>query len=175
MKKQILKYASLIVIVCVVSACGFFNVPDDGPQIEGEPVDKVALSQQQHDLLQQILTLKNPKICEIVNSYDELSSEVFLVSSRQEFKAICPDSLIMPDIDFKSHCLVYGLVATPTSRSEIKKVELYLQNNGAATFYTEIFAASTDPLVGLAFPYAVFKVSGDDIKKLKIISKIRFY
>lgn len=173
MKKCI--YFLLITLVSTFVACDFFNVPEKGPQINGDLVDMIPLSNQQCEVLNSIFTLSNPKMKAKVDSYEKLSEEVLIISTQRELQALCPEGVTAPIVDFQHHCFIYALVATPTSKSEVRTVELYLQKNGTATFYAQLFATSVDPLIGLAFPYGVFDVPESKIKQLEIKTRTVFY
>ena len=176
LKNRTIKYFVFsLVVVLGFSSCDFFNVPDNKPIIKGEKVTRLDLTQQEHDVMHQIFTKANPVMREYIKKYDRLSEEVVMITSKNELLAFCPDSITPPEIDFEKNCLVFGMVATPTSRTDIKEVDLYVQENGEATFYSLMIAASMDNVIGLAFPYGVFAISGDEISKLKIQTTKRFY
>ena len=175
MNRNIRKYIVFSIVVLMLSACNFFEVPDNGPIIKGVQVENIDFTKDDYDALQQIFTLKNPLMKELVYSYEKLSEEVLLIGSQAELQKLCPDSVQVPVIDFERHCFIFALVATPSTQSEVRKVELYLQDTGEATLYTEILSTSMDGKVGLAMPYAVFNLHADRIKNLKILSKNRFY
>ena len=173
--KQLVKYMCLLVAMFAMAACDFLNVPDHGPQIKGDEVEMIPLTSQQYEVLSRIFTLSNPKIKAKVDSYDKLSEEVLMVSTQRELQSLCPEGVTAPTIDFQQHCFVYAFVATPTLKSEIREVKLYLQKNGTATFFAHILATSVDPLIGLAIPYGVFDVPESNIKDLEIVSRTVFY
>ena len=175
--KQFLKYSFLAAVAVMFAACDFLNVPDNGPVIKGDQVAAVKLNPQQQDSMDKIFSLSNPVMKARVETLknDKNSKNVYLIGSQSELLALCSDVLTPPEIDFKHHVVIYGLVALPTSQGVSRKVELYLQNNGDATFYAEILATSVDPLIGMAIPYGVFEVSEVKIKHLDMQSRTVFY
>lgn len=173
--KHLTRIVLLGLLSCTCFACDFLNVIDNTLQIPGEKVEHVALSEDEYQVLNQIFTLSNPIMKKHVEKYEKLSEEVILIGSQQDLLYYCPDSITPPEIDFKNHCLIFSIVSTPTIQSTIRTVELYLQDNGTATFYTNIKAASMDNLVSLAFPYGVFDVPEEQIKQLKIIARRSWY
>lgn len=173
--KQMVKILVVIVITFTCAACNFLDVPDNEAQIKGEQVEMLSMTSEEHQVMQQIFTKANPIMQEYIKTFDRLSEEVILIGSQSELLAFCPDSITPPEIDFKNNCLIFAIVTTPTSQSEIRNIELYLQDNGTATFYTNIRTASMDNIVGLAFPYAVFDVSEEEIDDLKIIARRSWY
>ena len=175
MQKNTVVGLVISLLIGMLSACDFLQVPDNGPVIAGKKIERVDFTQQEHEAMQQILTLQNPIVKDLVYSYDKLAEEVILIGSPSEWQALCPDSVQAPVIDFERHCLIFGMVATPATQSEVRLVELYCQDNGEATFYTEILSTSVDGKVGLAFPYAVFDIPADRINQLEILARNRFY
>jgi hypothetical protein len=98
----------------MLSACNFFEVPDNGPIIKGVQVENIDFTKDDYDALQQIFTLKNPIMKELVYSYEKLSEEVLLIGSQAELQKLCPDSVQVPVIDFEHHCFIFALVASKT-------------------------------------------------------------
>lgn len=177
MKKiQNIWIVGLIIAISIgINACGFLDVDENGISIAGEKVEKVLLTQQENEVLQQILSRKNPLMSEFIKTFESISEEVILIGSQEELLEICPDSITPPTIDFQQHCLIYGLVATPTSTSLTREVELFLQENRDATFYAKLVANSIDGVLGLAFPYAVFAIPKDKIRDLDIQTQNVFF
>lgn len=82
MNRNIRKYIVFSIVVLMLSACNFFEVPDNGPIIKGVQVENIDFTKDDYDALQQIFTLKNPIMKELVYSYDKLSEEVLLIGSQ---------------------------------------------------------------------------------------------
>lgn len=165
----------LLVVMFGLSACSFLEVDEGGVKIDGEPVDIVLFDEEGHAVMQQIFTRSNPIVKEYINKIDKLSEEVILIGSQSELLKFCPDSITPPNIDFQNNCLIVGVVVTPTTKSSVREIELYLQDNGEATFYTRIISSAIDGVKGVTFPYAVFSIPADKIKKLEIMSRVSFF
>lgn len=173
--KFLIRIGVLVALSYSLFACDFFNVPENDVQIKGEKIEQIQLSENDYQILNQIFTISNPIIKEEIKKYEKLSEEVILIGSTKELLYYCPDSITPPEIDFNSTCLIFSLVATPTTQSTIRNVELYLQANGTATFYTNLKMISMDNIVSLAVPYGIFKIHEDKIKHLKIIARRSWY
>ena len=144
-------------------------VDADGTPIAGESVKKVVLNKQDKETMQQILSESNPLMYGYIHGSEGfVKEEVHMICSQEELQAICPEGITPPEIDFQNHCLIYGIAYSPVDSYEIKKVELFLQDNGIATFYIDMKGMSPYSAVVYAFPYAICKVAKEDIKELKI-------
>ena len=144
-------------------------VGEDGLPIAGKPVKKVALSKQDKETMQYLISADNPALYIRIDQSDKFFKEkVRLISCPEELQAICPEGVTPPEIDFQNHCLIFAVAYSPVSDFEIKKVELLLQENGIATFYVELKGTSPYDSIEWAFPYAIFDVSAEEIKELKI-------
>ena len=144
-------------------------VGEDGLPIAGKPVKKVALSKQDKEAMQQILSESNPLMYSYIHDSEEsIKEEVRMICSQEELQAICPEGITPPEIDFQNHCLIYAIAYSPVSHYEIKKVELFLQESGTATFYIDMKGTTPLTTIAYAFPYAIFRVAKEDIKELKI-------
>lgn len=141
----------------------------DGTPIAGESVKKITLNKPIKEAMQQILSESNPLMYSYIHNSEEfVKEEVRMICSQEELQAICPEGITPPEIDFQNHCLIYGIAYSPVDSYEIKKVELFLQDNGIATFYIDMKGMSPYSAVVYAFPYAICKVAKEDIKELKI-------
>lgn len=171
----LLTCGAIFVFSFLLAACSFLEVDTDGLNIKGDAVELIYFTEEEHTTMQQIFTRSNPIMREYIDNIDKLSEEVILIGSEKELIKFCPDSITPPNIDFQNRCLIVGLVVTPTSRSDIKEIELYVQDNGDATFYTRIISSYIDGVKGIAFPYAVFAVPANKINNLEILSRVSFY
>ena len=141
----------------------------DGTPIAGESVKKITLNKPVKEAMQQILSESNPLMYSYIHNSEEfVKEEVRMICSQEELQAICPEGVTPPEIDFQNHCLIFAVAYSPVSNFEIKKVELLLQENGIATFYVELKGTSPYDSIEWAFPYAIFDVSAEEIKELKI-------
>ena len=141
----------------------------DGTPIAGESVKKITLNKPVKEAMQQILSESNPLMYSYIHDSEEfIKEEVRMICSQEELQAICPEGVTPPEIDFQNHCLIFAVAYSPVSNFEIKKVELLLQENGIATFYVELKGTSPYDSIEWAFPYAIFDVSAEEIKELKI-------
>ena len=142
----------------------------DGTPIAGESVKKITLNKPVKEAMQQILSESNPLMYSYIHDSEEsIKEEVRMICSQEELQAICPEGITPPEIDFQNHCLIYAIAYSPVHNYEIKKVELFLQESGTATFYVDLKGTSPYNTIAYAFPYAIFSVSKEDIKELKII------
>lgn len=139
----------------------------DGLPIAGKSVKKLALNKPSKEAMQQIMSTSNPLMYN--NIQESFKDEVRMICSQEGLQAICPEGVTPPEIDFQNHCLIYAIAYSPVSDYEIKKAELFLQENGTATFYVDLKGTSPYNTIAYAFPYAIFSVSKEDIKELKII------
>ena len=141
----------------------------DGTPIAGESVEKITLNKPVKEAMQQILSESNPLMYSYIHDSEEfIKEEVRMICSQEELQAICPEGITPPEIDFQNHCLIYAIAYSPVLNYEIKKVELFLQESGTATFYIDMKGTSPYSAIAYAFPYAIFRVAKEDIKELKI-------
>ena len=96
---------------------------------------------------------------------------VNVIGSRAELYDLVGPGVFIGDlksIDFKKHCIVYGVVRTGSSGNTFSKAELYMQADGKATFQTTIDMISINCMIGYVFPYAVFDIPKKDIQQITI-------
>ena len=144
--------------------------PNSGTNSKVGFIDKVSLTDVEQSELDAIFTERN----HFLHNYaTKLNGEntVNVIGSRVELYDLVGPGVFIGDlksIDFKKHCIVYGVVRTGSSGNTFSKAELYLQADGKATFQATIDMISFNCMIGYVFPYAVFDIPKKDIQQITI-------
>ena len=144
--------------------------PNSGTNPKVGFIDKVPLTDMEQSELDAIFTERN----HFLHNYAaKLNGEntVNVIGSRAELYDLVGPGVCIGDlksIDFKKHCIVYGVVRTGSSGNTFSKAELYMQADGKATFQTTIDMISINCMIGYVFPYAVFDIPKKDIQQITI-------
>ena len=163
-----LRFIFICVALCaVMMGC---EDPNSGTSPKVGFIDKVPLTDMEHSELDAIFTERN----HFLHNYAaKLNGEntVNVIGSRAELYDLVGPGVVIGDlksIDFKKHCIVYGVVRTGSSGNTFSKAELYMQADGKATFQTTIDMISINCMIGYVFPYAVFDIPKKDIQQITI-------
>jgi hypothetical protein len=158
----------IIMILCTMMM-GCEN-PNSGTNPNVGFVEKVPLTDIEQSELDAIFTERNHYLHNYASTLNG-ENTVNVIGSRAELYDLVGPGVFIGDlksIDFKKHCIVYGVVRTGSSGNTFSKAELYMQADGKATFQTTIDMISIDCMIGYVFPYAVFDIPKKDIQQITI-------
>ena len=144
--------------------------PNSGTNPKIGFIDKVPLTDMEQSELDAIFTERNHFLHNYAAKLNGENS-VNVIGSRAELYDLVGPGVVIGDlksIDFKKHCIVYGVVRTGSSGNTFSKAELYMQADGKATFQTTIDMISINCMIGYVFPYAVFDIPKKDIQQITI-------
>lgn len=128
---------------------------------KAEQIPVVALSEQEKKQMDAIFSCSNERLNE---------NNVVVIRTMEELKAICPDNITPPEIEFSEQCIVFA--SLPNITNEVIKNGLF-RNNSNDLFE---FVVIADKSIGeeTIYTYGVYAIPPSRITKIKAMVQLVF-